>query len=238
MCILSVFSCLTARAACRYAARMRGHEAAVIVVLCAGLSPSMTCAGEKQSVAAVISADDYALYDQTIKNTFLTSHTRLVVIERMTVTRLLPDQTEPTTLGFFHDRNYFMGRLPPDLVLDFVGANREAGRLESRFQFGVRYRFVSADSIEDSEAAVAWPVKTGRIVPVQAPSILDRLAFSRVGRTFRNDQALLYVENSRSDGTGAGFLVWFRKQARIWAIHDTEVVWTVRPDDEAREESP
>jgi len=237
MCILSVFSCLTARAACRYAARMKGHEAAVIVVLCAGLFPSMTCAGEKQSVAAVISADDYALYDQTIKNTFLTSHTRLVVIERMTVTRLLPDQTEPTTLGFFHDRNYFMGRLPPDLVLDFAGANREAGRLEGRFQFGVRYRFVAGSSIEEPEASVAVSVQDRRAEQAQALPVLERLAFSRVGRTLRNDQALVYVEQIRPDETGAGFLFWFHRKGWEWTIFDTDVVWTFRQE-EGPGESP
>jgi hypothetical protein len=65
-------------------------------------------------------------------------------------------------------------------------------------------------------------------MPAQAPPVLDRLAFSRVARTLRSDQALLYVENTRPDGTGAGFLVWFRRRGREWTIFDTEVVWTVR----------
>lgn len=189
-------------------------------------------AAEGMPHAASIPAEDYALYDQVVENKFLTSHTKLVVLERMTVARLSPDLAEPMTLGSFQERNYFMGRLPPDLVRDFVGANREAGRLEGRFQFGVRYRFVSAGSVEEPEAASAWPVKTGRVAPAQASSVLDRLAFSRVGRTLRNDQALLYVENSRPDGTGAGFLVWFHMRARTWTIHDMEVVWTVREDGE------
>jgi hypothetical protein len=197
-----------------------------------------TLAAEGVSQAAGIPAEDYALYDQVVENIFLTSHTELVILERMTVARLSPDLAEPMTRGSFQERNYFMGRLPPDLVRDFVGANREAGRLEGRFQFGVRYRFVSAGSIEDPEAASARPVKTGPVAPVQASSVLDRLAFSRVGRTLRNDQALLYVENSRPDGTGAGFLVWFHRRGAIWAIHDTEVLWVIRSDEETGEESP
>lgn len=191
-----------------------------LVVLCAGLFSNVVCAAEQRSVADVILAEDYALYDQTIESIFLTSYTRLVVIERMTGVRLLPDQTEPMTIGSVHDRNFFMGRLPSDLVGNFVGANREAGRLEGRFQFGVRYRFVTGQSLEEPEVSVA--------VPVQAVPVLERLAFSRVGRTLQKDQALVYVEQMRPDETGAGFLVWFHREGRKWRIFDTEVVWTIR----------
>ena len=191
-----------------------------LVVLCAGLFSNVVCAAEQRSAADVILAEDYALYDQTIESIFLTSYTRLVVIERMTGVRLLPDQTEPMTIGSVHDRNFFMGRLPSDLVGNFVGANREAGRLEGRFQFGVRYRFVTGQSLEEPEVSVA--------VPVQAVPVLERLAFSRVGRTLQKDQALVYVEQMRPDETGAGFLVWFHREGRKWRIFDTEVVWTIR----------
>ncbi|MBH0185711.1 MAG: hypothetical protein HP477_09960 [Nitrospira sp.] len=199
---------------------MNHHTMAGIVVLCAGLFSNVVCAAEQRSATDVIPAEDYALYDQTIESIFLTSYTRLVVIERMTVVRLLPDQQELITIGSFHDRNFFMGRLPADLVRDFVGANREAGRLEGRFQFGVRYRFVTGRLIEEPEVSAA--------VPVQAVPVLERLAFSRVGRTLRKDQALVYVEQRRPDETGAGFLVWFHQKGREWTIVDTEVVWTIQ----------
>jgi hypothetical protein len=71
-------------------------------------------------------------------------------------------------------------------------------------------------------------VQAGGAAPVQAPPVLERLAFSRVGRTFQQDQALVYVEQMRPDGTGAGFLVWFRREGRKWRIFDTEVIWTIR----------
>jgi hypothetical protein len=196
---------------------MNHHAMAGILVLCAGLFSNVVCAAEQRPAADVIPAEDYALYDQTIESIFLTSYTRLVVIERMTVVRLLPDQKEPITIGSFHDRNFFMGRLPADLVRDFVGANREAGRLEGRFQFGVRYRFVTGQEPEVSAA-----------VPVQAVPVLERLAFSRAGWTLRQDQALVYVEQMRPDETGAGYLVWFHQKDREWTIFDTEVVWTIR----------
>jgi hypothetical protein len=32
-------------------------------------------------------------------------------------------------------------------------------------------------------------------------------------------------ENALPDGTGRGFLVWFRLQGREWTIFDTEVLW-------------
>lgn len=191
---------------------------ALLILTCLatpGLLPA-----EETPVPSAVPAEDYALYDQTIESVFLTSHTRLVVIERMTVARLFPGRTEPMTIGSVHDRNFFMGRLPSDLVGDFVGANREAGRLERRFQFGVRYRFVTGQSLEEPEVSAA--------VPVQALPVLERLAFSRVGRTLQQDQALVYVEQMRPDETGAGFLVWFRREGREWRIFDTEVIWTIR----------
>jgi hypothetical protein len=193
---------------------------ALLILTCLatpGLLPA-----EETPVPSVVLAEDYALYDQTIESVFLTSHTMLVVIERMTVARLFPGRTEPMTIGSFHDRNFFMGRLPSDLVRDFVGANREAGRLEGRFQFGVRYRFVTGQSLEEPEVSAA--------VPVQALPVLERLAFSRVGRTLRQDQALVYVEQMRPDETGAGFLVWFHRNGQEWTIFDTEVVWTIRSE--------
>lgn len=191
---------------------------ALLILTCLatpGLLPA-----EEMPVPSVVPAEDYALYDQTIESVFLTSHTMLVVIERMTVARLFPGRTEPMTIGPVHDRNFFMGRLPSDLVRDFVGANREAGRLQGRFQFGVRYQFVTGQSLEEPEVSAA--------VPVQALPVLERLAFSRVGRTLQQDQALVYVEQMRPDGTGAGFLVWFHREGRKWRIFDTEVVWTIR----------
>ena len=114
---------------------------ALLILTCLatpGLLPA-----EEMPAPSVVLAEDYALYDQTIESVFLTSHTRLVVIERMTVARLFPGLTEPMTIGSVHDRNFFMGRLPSDLVRSFVGANRDSGRLEGRFQFGVCYRFVT-----------------------------------------------------------------------------------------------
>jgi hypothetical protein len=84
---------------------------------------------------------------------------------------------------------------------------------------------------------LAHPVRAGRRDLVQLSPVLGRLAFSRVGRTFRNDQALLYVEQNRPDGTGAGILVWFRRQGTAWSIFDTDVLWTIR-DDLAADDGP
>jgi hypothetical protein len=148
----------------------------------------------------------------------------------MTTARLIPNQEGPLTRQLFEEQGYFDGALPGDLARDFVSANQHPSRLEGRFQFAVRYRFVSGQAIEDPEVRAAVPV---RGIPAQGVTVLDRLAFSRVGRTLRNDHALVYVENLRPDGTGAGFLVWFRRQGREWTVFDTEVTWTVRPEADA-----
>lgn len=178
-----------------------------------------------------VPAEDYALYDQIVTKKFLTSHTRLVVLERMTIARLIPNHEGPMTATLFEAQGYFGGELPADAVREFVAVNQEPSRLEGRFQFAVRYRFVSGDTIEEPEVRLAMPVAADRGRLTQDAAVLDRLAFSRVGRNVRNDQALAYVENMRPDGTGAGFLVWFRRMGRDWTIFDTEVVWTVRPQE-------
>ena len=202
------------------------------VALMIGLLPFLVVqsplAVEGGQAAVAVLEEDYSLYDRVIGDKFLTSQIQLVVLERMTVFRLMPQQDGSTTMDVFQQHGYFDGLLSQDLVRDFVGANQTPIRLENRFQFGVRYRFVPEGTTEDSEAGAALLVVHNPAVPVHAPSVLDRLAFSRVGRTLRNDQALVYVENRRRDGTGAGFLVWFRRHGQEWELFDTEVVWTMR----------
>lgn len=192
---------------------------------------------EGRPVSAVVLQEEYALYDRIIEDKFLTAQIQLVLLERMTVSRLVPNQPESMTMAFFQQQGFFNGMLPHELVRDFVDANQAPSRLDGRFRFGVRYRFVSGETNEDVETRLAIPAmrEDGRMV--QAPSVLDRLAFSRVGRTLKNDQALVYVENRRRDGTGAGFLVWLRRRDQVWELFDTDVVWTVY-DGAAETETP
>lgn len=188
---------------------------------------------EPQPVAGGFPDDEYRLYDEIITSKFLTSETSLVLIERMTTTQLSPKQEGLLTMALFQDEGYFDGALPTDLVREFVAVNQTAIRLEGRFRFGTRYRFVSGDTIEEPEVALAHPVRWEQRRPVQALPVLDRLVFSRVAFNLRQNQALVYVGNPRADGTGAGFLVWFRRQGSSWTIWDTEVIWTVRIEPES-----
>jgi len=187
-----------------------------------------TAAGFDQKADA-IPVEDYALYDQVVTSKFLASATQLVVIERTTQFRLSPNQEGPTTLGAFQEREFFDGELSADLIREFTAINRQPGRLEGRFHFGVSYRFATGDKLEEPEVSLARPVTVAGARPAQAPSVLDRMAFSRVARSLRNGHALLYAEVLRPDGTGAGFLVWFLRQGRSWTLFDTEVAWTIQP---------
>jgi hypothetical protein len=193
---------------------------------------------EAEQKTDVVVAEDYALYDQVLTNKFLTSQTQLVVIERMTLFRLSPDQEGPTTIEAFQEQEYFDGELPTDLIRKFISVNRQPSRLEGRFRFGVGYRFATGDMLEEPEVSLARPVTVARARPIQAPQVLDRLAFSRVARSLRNDHALIYVETLRPDGTGAGFLVWCRRQGQNWTLFDTEVTWTIQAQAELDEEPP
>lgn len=195
-------------------------------------------AGSDQN-AAVIPAEDYALYDQAVTSKFLTSATRLVVIERMTRFRLAPDQEASPTVENFREGGYFGDELPLELIRGFIVLNRQPSRLAGRFHFGVGYRFVTEGRIEEPEVSLARPVTVSFARPVQSSSVLERLAFSRVARNLRNDQALLYVEILRPNGTGAGFLFWFVRRGRDWTILDTEVVWAIQvPEEEKELEGP
>ena len=210
--------------------------ALIIAVLLTDVLLSLPRAmAESDQKVDAIAAEDYALYDQVVMNKFLTSATQLVVIERMTRLRLFPDQDGPTTIGAFQEQGYFDGELPTDLIREFISINRHPSRLEGGFHFSVGYRFATGDMIEEPEVSLARPVMVARARPVQAPSVLDRLAFSRVARNLRNDHALMYVEVLRPDGTGAGFLVWCRRQGRSWTLFDTEVVWTIQAQAEPAE---
>lgn len=184
---------------------------------------------------AVVPVEDYALYDQVVTSKFLTNQTRLVLIERLTVSRLYPDQEVPTTIGLFDEHDLFDRRLPPDLVREFVFKNRQPARLGAQFKFGVRYRFVAPEGTEEPEVSLAVPAAWSPVDLTQDASLLGRLVFSRVAYTLRSDQALLYVEQHRPDETGAGFLVWFRRQPAAWSIIDTEVLWSIRAPEEALE---
>ena len=181
--------------------------------------------------AEFVPADEYPIYDVAVDAKFLTSQTRLVVLERMTTTRLHPEQPLALTVAWFAEQTWFDGRLPQDLIRDFVVKNQRPSKLDARFAFGVRYRFVSSEGMPETEAAlfvipVAWPVQEleGEL------DTIDRLAFSRVGRTLRGDQALVYVANYRRDGTGAGFLLWLVRRQAVWDVHDTEVVWVAQTE--------
>lgn len=198
------------------------------VLFIGGFTRTSRVVAESGQKTEAIPVEDYALYDQVVTSKFLTSATQLVVIERMTRLRLSPDQEGPTTVGALQEQGYFDGELPADLIREFISANRQASRLEGRFRLAVGYRFATDGRLEEPEVSLARPVTVAGSMPVQAPPVLDRLAFSRVARSLRNDQALLYVEAIRPDGTGAGFLVWCRRQGQHWRLFDTEVAWTIQ----------
>jgi hypothetical protein len=193
-------------------------------------SPDVVTAEPSQE-AATVPADDYALYDLVVREKFLTSQTRLVVLERMTTTQLYPDQPAFPSLAWCREQAWFDGRLPQDLLQDFVAKNQHPSRLQFRFGFGVRYRFLSGEGVPETESnLLVMPV--GRLVQELEGELdrIDRLAFSRAGMTVRNDQALLYVANPRRDGTGAGFLFWLIRRQTGWDLYDSEVIWVAQRD--------
>ena len=181
--------------------------------------------------------DDYPLYDVIVDEKFLTPETKLVLLERATLTRLHPEQQGSLRLETFHEYEIFDGRLPMDLVRDFLYKNQTPSTLEGHFGFGVRYRFVSGSGGEQQETSLA-PVPVSQAPPHllqegpldEPPAVIDRLSFSRAGYSFGRDHALVYVEYNRPDGSGAGFAVWLRALGSRWGIFDSELVWAARTE--------
>jgi hypothetical protein len=99
----------------------------------------------------------------------------------------------------------------------------------------VRYRFVSGDGVEQQETSLPAIPASIRLRLIQEepleepPAVIDRLAFSRVAYSFGHDQALIYIEYNRPNGTGAGFAVWLTQSGARWGILESELVWAGRP---------
>ncbi|TLY15781.1 MAG: hypothetical protein E6K69_05485 [Nitrospirae bacterium] len=203
---------------------------ASILVLHSSIVPS---AESSEQNLEPVPVEEYPIYNRVVQDKFLTSQTTLVVIDRLTVTRLHPENKEPPGLGFFREHDYFDGSLRPDLVTDVILKDSRPFRLEARFNFGVNDRFVSGGELEEPEVFLApIPARFPRTDMTQVPRpVIGKLGFSRVAFTPRADQALVYVVDDRPDGTGAGFLVWLRRLDQGWNVLDTEVIWVARRDE-------
>jgi hypothetical protein len=66
---------------------------------------------ERVQAAVAVLEEDYSLYDRVIGDKFLTSQIQLVVLERMTVSRLMPQQDGSMTMDVFQQHGYFYGLL-------------------------------------------------------------------------------------------------------------------------------
>ncbi len=180
----------------------------------------------------LVPVDDYPVYDLVIQEKFLTSQTHTVIIERQTVTQLIPTLDEPPTAAFFSEREVLPGRLPRDLVADFVTVNQRPAKLEPRFAFGVRYRLVRPGGGDEPEVHLPHvPVRFVQGSEAQpVPATLSVLKVSRVGFSRKGDLALVYTGLDRPDGAGGGMVTLLRRTGMKWEIVETELLWVARPD--------
>ena len=215
--------------------RMTGFSLLALTCVLSMGSASLAPAETRPDTSAAVPAEDYPLYDLVVDEKFLTPETKLIVLERFTLTRLHPEQQGPLRPETFHQYEIFDGRLPGELIRDFLVKNQSPSKLDGRFGFGVRYRFVSGDGVDQQEASmpsilVSESPRFMQEEPLdEPPAILDRLAFSRVAYMLGREQALIYVEYNRPTGAGAGFAVWLHRSGAHWRIFDSELVWAGRP---------
>jgi hypothetical protein len=217
-----------------------GTAVVLLIILAAAAGGAVTSADpeRREMRPPSVPEEEYPVYDAVVRSKFLTSETALVLIDRLTVARTTEDERVYLSRDFFEEQNVFGGLLPTALLDDFFFKLAATSRLEARFGFGVRYRFFSDGVPEEPE--VSWapiPATWGLERMQAAPEIIGILRFSRAGFTPPEDQALVYVEEERPDGTGGGLLVWLFRRGALWSVAETEVLWVARTD-EPGEESP
>ena len=204
-------------------AERTGFFLAILLVL--GIPLSLGAADLVGEQPAPVPSEEYPLYDLVVRDKFLTSRTTMVVIERLTVALVKKDERDYLSRESLEEQEVFENKLPPVLLDDFLFKLKAPSRLDGKFNFGVPYRFVRDGMPEEPEVSLA-PIPVANRRRIQAPrSTIGVLRFSRVGFTRREDQALVYVEEERLDGTGGGFLVWLHRRGKVWTIVDTEVLW-------------
>jgi len=202
------------------------------IVLMLEISSSLGAADLVGEQPATVPTEEYPLYDLVVRDKFLTSRTTMVVIERLTVARAKKNERDYLSRESLEEQEVFENKLPPVLLDDFLFKLKAPSRLDGKFNFGVPYRFVKDGVPEEPEVSLA-PIPAANRRRIQAPrSTIGLLRFSRVGFTRREDQALVYVEEERLDGTGGGFLVWLNRRGKVWTIADTEVLWMAQPTEE------
>ncbi|HEU4683655.1 MAG TPA: hypothetical protein VFS39_04060 [Nitrospira sp.] len=215
----------------RYAELMRLATAALPVLLFLSLAMASPAAIAADLLTSV-PVDDYRLYDLVVTQKFLTSETRLVLIDRLTLIRLHPEQEGVHHIQTLGRQDLFDGRLSADLIADFTSKNEHPSRLEARFDFGVPYRLIAGQEDERQETSLLLlPVSSPSGVQESdgGPALTIHLGFSRPGFNTEGDQALVYAQYERLEGEGAGFLSWLKRAHGQWTVFDTEVLWAVRP---------
>jgi len=217
---------------------MRAVALSIVLVAAAAWSQAVAAEPAEQRPPAV-PPEEYPIYDLVVRSKYLASGTRLVLIERLTIAPKDDDERQYLGREFLEGEEVFGGTLPTSLLNDFFVKLKAPSRLESKFGFGVPYRFFSKGVPEEPEVSLApIPASRGPRRVQEAPKTVGVLQFSRVGFTPRKDQALVYVEEERPDGTGGGLLVRLRRFGKDWTIAGTEVLWVARSDEEIGQESP
>lgn len=205
---------------------MRIVALSMIMLFAAGWPTAAGSAEQAGRNPPPVPAEEYPLYDLVVRSKYLASGTALVLVERLTIARAGQDERDYLNGEFLEGPEVFGGTLPAALLKDFLVKLKAPSRLESKFGFGVPYRFFSGGVPEEPEVSLApIPAVLGPRRAQGAPKTVGVLQFSRVGFTPREDQALVYVEEERPDGTGGGLLVRLHRRGKAWTITDTEVLW-------------
>ena len=206
----------------------------MMLLAATGVLSDLRAAERVGTKPAPVPSEEYPLYDLVVREKFLTSRTTMVVIERLTVAQAKKDERKYLSRESLEEQEIFENKLPPVLLDDFLFKLQAPSRLNGKFSFGVPYRFVRDGVSEEPEVSLApIPAADRQVIQSQGlRSTIGLLRFSRVGFTRREDQALVYVEEERLDGTGGGFLVWMHRRGKVWTIADTEVLWMAQSNEE------
>ena len=106
-----------------------------MVTFAASLTAALPASSAEPSAESPspVPEEDYPLYDLVVDEKFLTPETKLLLLERETLTRLHPEQAGPVRPETFQEYEIFDGRLPAALVREFVFKNQTSSKLEGKW---------------------------------------------------------------------------------------------------------
>jgi len=166
-------------------------------------------------------AEEYAVYSAIIRNRYFGL---TIVIKDHTSAGLIKD------LGYLDESNEefnwygkkFMG-IETETITNFISNNERSYPLKKLFKFWVWYTLISdkeLDEIFEDSVGGGW-----NKFYILYPFSHGFLEFSRPGFNQEMNEALVYAGNQSAGLSGAGYIIYLKKENGTWKIKNEVMVW-------------